>query len=112
MYKNKENIEEETIEDIVYNAFCKGVQMIAPFKNDILKDNQKSYLLSVFKSEINIKDLENSEDLLKKLKKCLIEIYSIDESGTFNLNKPPRVICPEKNSDKFNNLLNTDNFAS
>ena len=106
MYKNKENIEEEPIENIIYNAFCKGVQMIAPFKNDLLKDNQKNYVLSVFKEKINIDDLNNSRLLLNKLENCLIEIYSVDENNSFNKNKPPRIICPEVNSDKFKNLLN------
>ena len=106
MYKNKENLIDQNIEMKLYDAFCKGIQMISPFKNDLLYDNQKNYILSVFKDRISIDDLNDPKALLSKLENCLIEIYSIDENNTFNLNKPPRIICPEKNSDKFKNLLN------
>ena len=106
MYNNKENIENKPVENIVYDAFCKGIQMISPFKNDLLYDNQKNYILSIFKERIDIDDLNNSSLLLNKLEDCLIEIYSVDENNTFNKNKPPRIICPEKNVDKFKNLLN------
>lgn len=106
MYNNKENIENKPVENIVYDAFCKGIQMISPFKNDLLYDNQKNYVLSVFKEKIDIDDLDNSSILLDKLEDCLIEIYSIDEINTFNKDKPPRIICPERNVNKFKNLLN------
>lgn len=99
-------MDDKNIEDIVFDVFQKSVKMTHSYSGDLFKPIQKEYICNIFKENISKEDLEKPEELLEKIKNCLIEAFTYEEDSMFSKSKPPRIICPEKNSEKFNSLLN------
>lgn len=104
MYK-----EENTLVEDIYEALCEGIKMLYRFNKEPFKIGQKNFICKKIDEEFkNILDLNSldDQDLIEKIKNCLTKVFEYNDNETFNINKPPRIICPEKNQDKFSSLIN------